>query len=142
MGLIWDLIQHGQITRTQEHAQSIELRLQRVEDELERTNDALMKLLRALESRFGEDLDRDGVVDTWTYFGAAGDKEVVSRVEKDTAKRGKPDVFESYAQQGDKTVLTKREEDKNGDGKPDVISIYENGKLKERQITDPDLVPL
>ena len=62
MGLIWDLIQHGQITRTQEHAQSIELRLQRVEDELERTNDALMKLLQALERRFGEDLDRDGRV--------------------------------------------------------------------------------
>jgi hypothetical protein len=92
--------------------------------------------------RAEEDLDHDGTIDTWTYFQAAGDKEVVSRVEKDTAKRGKPDVIETYAQQGDKTVLTKREEDKNGDGKPDVVSIYEGGKLKERQITDPELVPL
>jgi hypothetical protein len=93
-------------------------------------------------ARAEEDLDRDGTIDTWTYFQTAGDKEVVARVEKDTAKRGKPDVVEIYAQQGDKTMLTKREEDKNGDGKPDVVSIYENGKLKERQINDPDLVPL
>jgi hypothetical protein len=92
--------------------------------------------------RAEEDLDHDGTIDTWTFFRLVGDKEVVSRVEKDTAKHGKPDVVETYAQQGDKTVLTKREEDKNGDGKPDVVSIYEDGKLKERQIADPSLVPL
>jgi hypothetical protein len=93
-------------------------------------------------SRAEEDIDRDGAIDTWTFFASAGDKEVVTRVEKDTAKRGKPDTFESYAQAGDKTVLEKREEDKNGDGVVDVLSIYENGKLKERQILDPELVPL
>ena len=38
--------------------------------------------------------------------------------------------------------LTKREEDKNGDGQVDVTSIYENGKLVRREISDPDLVPL
>jgi hypothetical protein len=67
---------------------------------------------------------------------------VVARVEKDTQKRGKPDTFESYAQVGGQTVLEKREEDKNGDGVVDVLSLYENGKLKERQILDPELVPL
>jgi hypothetical protein len=93
-------------------------------------------------ARAEEDLDRDGAVDTWTHFAAGGDREVVSRVEKDSAKRGKPDTFETYAQQGGKTVLTRREEDKNGDGAVDVVSIYENGKLKERQILDPELLPL
>ena len=92
--------------------------------------------------RAEEDIDRDGSIDTWTFFETAGDKEVVARVEKDTAKRGKPDTFETYAQLGGKTVLVKREEDKNGDGAIDVLSLYENGKLKERQILDPELVPL
>jgi len=95
------------------------------------------KLVRA-----EEDLDRDGALDTWTFFQTAGDQEVVARVEKDTQKDGKPDTFESYAQVGGKTVLQKREEDKNGDGVVDVLSLYENGKLKERQILDPELVPL
>lgn len=60
MGLIWDLIQHSQISRTQEHAQSLEQRVAQLEDELRRTNDAFVRLLRMLEQRFGEDLDRDG----------------------------------------------------------------------------------
>jgi hypothetical protein len=47
MGLIWDLIQQGQI----------EQRVAHLEQELRRTNDA-----RALERRFGEDLDGDSRV--------------------------------------------------------------------------------
>ena len=62
MGLIWDLIQHSQISRTQEHASSLEQRVSRLEHELERTNEALIRLLKALEQRFGEDLDSDGRV--------------------------------------------------------------------------------
>ena len=85
---------------------------------------------------------QDGTVDTWTFFATSGNQEVVTRVEKDTGKHGKADIFETYAQVGGKTVLEKREEDKNGDGTIDVLSLYENGKLKERQILDPELVPL
>jgi len=39
-------------------------------------------------------------------------------------------------------VLARREEDRNGDGTPDITSIYENGKLVRREISDPALVPL
>ena len=39
-------------------------------------------------------------------------------------------------------VLAKREEDRNGDGTPDITSIYRNGKLVRREISDPALVPL
>jgi chaperonin cofactor prefoldin len=60
MGLIWDLIQHSQISETQERAQSLEQRVARLENELQRTNEGLVRLLRALEKRFGEDLDSDG----------------------------------------------------------------------------------
>ncbi len=60
MGMIWDLIQHGQISDTQDRATTLEIRVTRLEDELHRTNETLMRLLRALETRFGEDLDQDG----------------------------------------------------------------------------------
>jgi hypothetical protein len=60
MGLIWDLIQHSQISQTQDRASSLEQRVIVLEQEVRRTNEALIRLLRALEQRFGEDLDRDG----------------------------------------------------------------------------------
>jgi hypothetical protein len=62
MGLIWDLIQHGQIQQSRQHADTLEARIDRLEDDLRRTNQTLMSLLRTLELRFGEDLDRDGRV--------------------------------------------------------------------------------
>jgi hypothetical protein len=62
MGLIWDLIQHGQINEQRDRAASLELRVDELENSLQRTNDTLIRLLRALEQRFGEDLDRDGRV--------------------------------------------------------------------------------
>jgi chaperonin cofactor prefoldin len=62
MGLIWDMIQHGQINRTREHAESLEARVDQLEDELRRTNETLMSLLRTLEQRFGDDLDGDGQI--------------------------------------------------------------------------------
>lgn len=62
MGLIWDMIQHGQIQQSRQHAESLEARVDQLEDELRRTNETLMSLLRTLERRFGEDLDRDGRV--------------------------------------------------------------------------------
>ncbi len=60
MGLIWDLIQQGQISDATSRAESTEKRVERLEAELHRTNQTLMQLLKALELRFGEDLDRDG----------------------------------------------------------------------------------
>jgi hypothetical protein len=60
MGLIWDLIQHGQISSTNERAASLEERVIRLERDVGRTNETLIRLLQQLERRFGEDLDRDG----------------------------------------------------------------------------------
>lgn len=62
MGLIWDIIQHGQIERSQIRTDSLEQRVARLEDEVRRTNESLMKLLHSLEKRFGEDLDGDNRV--------------------------------------------------------------------------------
>ena len=62
MGLIWDLIQHGQINEQRDRAATLERRVEDLEQLLQRTNETLIQLLRALEQRFGEDLDRDGRV--------------------------------------------------------------------------------
>jgi hypothetical protein len=62
MGLFWDLIQHGQISQAHDRSSSLEQRVDMLELELQRTNDTLIKLLRALETRFGDDLDGDGRV--------------------------------------------------------------------------------
>lgn len=62
MGLIWDLIQHGQIADQKRHAETLEQRVAQLETEVRRTNETLIKLLRALEHRFGEDLDGDNRV--------------------------------------------------------------------------------
>lgn len=59
MGFIWDMIQHGQIHDANERAASLEQRVALLEDDLRVTNETLMKLLRRLEQRFGEDLDGD-----------------------------------------------------------------------------------
>jgi len=62
MSLIWDLIQHGQISGTKRRAESLEQRVAELEDDLRLTNETLMQLLQAMEQRFGEDLDGDGHV--------------------------------------------------------------------------------
>jgi chaperonin cofactor prefoldin len=62
MGLIWDLIQHNQISDAHGKADSLEHRMTVLENQLQRTNETLVRLLRALESRFGDDLDGDGRV--------------------------------------------------------------------------------
>ena len=67
---------------------------------------------------------------------------MIARIEKDETGDGKPNVFESYTIYNGSTVIAKREEDKNGDGNIDVTSIYKNGKLHRREISDPNMVPL
>ncbi len=89
-----------------------------------------------------EDRSKDGQVDTWTYYEIVEGKEVVSRIERDSKGRGQADVFESFDTATGKPVLAKREEDVNGDGNVDVTSIYKDGKLVKREISDPALVPL
>lgn len=59
MGLIWDLIQQGQIGNARQRAETLEERVRDLEAELRRTNDVMMRLLHALEHRFGQDLDGD-----------------------------------------------------------------------------------
>jgi hypothetical protein len=59
VGLIWDLIQQGQIGDARQRAETLEQRVHDLEVELRRTNDVVMRLLRALEHRFGQDLDGD-----------------------------------------------------------------------------------
>ena len=89
-----------------------------------------------------EDRDKDGHPDTWTDFRVVSGDELVAKVQKDTNHDDKADVIESYDVDSGKAVLAKREEDRNGDGTPDITSIYRNGKLVRREISDPALVPL
>lgn len=60
MGLFWDLVQHGQISEARSQADSLERRVELLENQVRRTNETLMQLLHALEQRFGQDLDSDG----------------------------------------------------------------------------------
>ena len=89
-----------------------------------------------------EDADKDGRLDTWTTYVVDGDRDAIDKIERDQAGDGRPDTFEFYAQKAGETVLVRREEDKNADGVIDITSIYENGKLVRREISDPALMPL
>lgn len=118
-----------------------------VEEKHDANNDGQIDLVIAYASRHRvrseEDANKDGRIDTWTIFAAGdGSGDVISRIEKDQKGTGKADTFETYVQQGGKTVISTREEDVNGDGKVDIKSTYENGKLKNREISDPSVVPL
>ena len=62
MGFLWDLIQHSQIRDQHRQSQSLEARVSQLEEELRQTQQLLRTLLERLESRFGEDLDKDGRV--------------------------------------------------------------------------------
>jgi len=89
-----------------------------------------------------EDRDFDGNMDVWTIYGVSRGKEVVERVEQATKGSGPPDRIETYETDSGKSQLSKLEEDRNGDGTVDVTSHYKNGKLVQREISDPDLAPL
>ncbi len=62
MGFLWDIIQQGQISNVSRDQTDMMTRVARLEDEVVRTNRALIQLIEALEKRFGEDLDGDGRV--------------------------------------------------------------------------------
>lgn len=62
MGLFWDLIQQGQISDQKSRSESLEWRVQNLEQELAQTRRLLQLLLERLENVVGEDLNRDGKV--------------------------------------------------------------------------------
>lgn len=106
------------------------------------TVDLVISYERRLRVRAEEDVDRDGRIDTWTLYVSPTGREQISRIERDQNGRGFADTFEIFETREGRAVLTRREEDVNGDGKIDVVSFYENGKLRKRQISNPDVVPL
>ena len=62
MGLFWDLYQQSQLSSHQERAGQLEHRVERLEDELRRTQELLRAVIGRLEQHVGQDLDRDGRV--------------------------------------------------------------------------------
>jgi antitoxin component YwqK of YwqJK toxin-antitoxin module len=117
-----------------------------VEERHDADNDGKMDVIVTYENRHRvrteEDRDKNGRIDMWITYQIVDGAEVVNRVEKDETGDGKPNIFETFTAKSGKPVLTKREEDKNGDGNIDVTSIYKNGKLVRREISDPNMVPL
>jgi len=88
------------------------------------------------------DSNFDGATDTWTTYGIARGEEVVVRIERASHGAGPPDIFETFDTTSGKSVLAKREEDNDGDGSIDVTSLYEDGKLVQREVTDSEAKPL
>jgi len=62
MGFLWDLMQESRISDSQQQAKNLEERVAALEEQVRKTNDVMVNLLRALERRFGEDLDGDNRV--------------------------------------------------------------------------------
>lgn len=61
MGIFWDLLQQDELEKQQKHANSIEDRVQQLEEELANTKVLLKKTLIALETHLVKDIDGDGV---------------------------------------------------------------------------------
>jgi hypothetical protein len=117
-----------------------------VEERHDADNDGSMDLVVRYRNRLRvsaqEDRDRDGRLDSWMTYQHVDGAELVERFERDTDGSGEADLFETYVAIDGKSVLARREEDKDGNGSIDVTSIYENGKLVRREISDPALIPL
>ena len=62
MGLFWDLIQQSQISEQRGRADSLEERVNQLENELYETRQLLHKLVSILEKEYGKDIDGDGRV--------------------------------------------------------------------------------
>jgi hypothetical protein len=62
MGLFWDLMQSSEISANVEKTNTLAGRVRQLEHELRNTNDRLNEVIRRLEKRIGEDIDRDGLV--------------------------------------------------------------------------------
>ena len=62
MGLFWDLIQQSELDEQKGKADSLEERVSELENELTNTKALLLKTLRVLEERSGQDIDDDGEI--------------------------------------------------------------------------------
>ena len=62
MGLFWDLIQQSELDEQKGKADSLEERVTKLETELSNTKSLLLKTLRLLEERSGQDIDNDGKI--------------------------------------------------------------------------------
>ena len=60
MGLFWNLIQQGQLGRHESKVNTLDDRVARLERELRKTQELLIKTLKTLEEVTGEDHDGDG----------------------------------------------------------------------------------
>jgi hypothetical protein len=62
MGLFWDLIQQSELDEQKGKADSLEERVTELETQLADTKALLLKTLRILEERSGQDIDNDGEI--------------------------------------------------------------------------------
>lgn len=62
MGFLWDLYQQSQISKHKDRTATVEERLDRAEDEVERLSGLVQELIGRLEARLGTDLDDNGRV--------------------------------------------------------------------------------
>ena len=60
MGLFWDLIQQGQISDQTRRSDSLQERVENLEEVVADQQRLLLELLQRLESSIGEDIDGDG----------------------------------------------------------------------------------
>lgn len=60
MGLFWDLYQQSQISSQSDRSATLEQRVERLENDLRRSQQLLRAVIERLEKRIGADLDGDG----------------------------------------------------------------------------------
>jgi uncharacterized protein YlxW (UPF0749 family) len=60
MGIFWDLLQEDELEKQQKQANSLEDRIEYLENELDNTKALLKKTLVALETHLSQDIDGDG----------------------------------------------------------------------------------
>ncbi|WP_377904547.1 hypothetical protein [Algoriphagus namhaensis] len=58
--MFWDLIQQNEIDEQKAKADTLEARVEYLEEELSKTKALLLKTLHILEERSGQDIDGDG----------------------------------------------------------------------------------
>ncbi len=62
MGVLWEVVQTGLMYGQKRKSDSVEDRVQALEDQLRLTQDTLRALVKKLEELHGIDIDRDGRV--------------------------------------------------------------------------------
>jgi hypothetical protein len=62
MGILWEIVQTGLMYKQKTNADSLEQRVQFLEDRLNATQNTLRSLVRKLEELHGSDIDGDGKI--------------------------------------------------------------------------------